>query len=359
MRKTVLHQSHIDLGAKMGGFADYDMPLFYGEGVIKEHEWTRLHAGIFDVSHMGQIVLEGLGVGAFLEYVTPSAFRSKKIGRAQYTVLTNEEGGIVDDLIVTRLSEDRFFAVVNAGCKDKDIAWIKSHLPPDLKFEYWDDRGLIALQGPAAENVLSLALKTDLSALPYMQTIERDDLLISRLGYTGEDGFEISVPKEKTSDLWKLLLGHQEVKPVGLAARDSLRLEMGYCLYGHDIDERTSLLEAGLGWVIGKGNMGFIGAEQVFSRNLVSHRVGVRLLEPGVAREGAEIRDFDDKKIGELTSGGFSPSLKQSIGQGYIESSMANVGQQVFVNVRGRNIAAEVVKMPFVQARTKAKKKEQ
>ena len=359
MRKTVLHQSHIDLGAKMGEFAGYDMPLFYGEGVIREHEWTRAQAGIFDVSHMGQIVLEGPGAAAFLEYLTPSAFQSKTPGRAQYTVLTNEEGGIIDDLIVTRLSEDRFFVVVNAGCKDKDIAWIKSRLPPDLKFEYWEDRGLIALQGPEAESVLGKVLKTDFSGLPYMKAMEKDDLLVSRLGYTGEDGFEISLPKEKTQGLWQSLLNQKEVKPVGLAARDSLRLEMGYCLYGHDIDEQTSLLEAGLGWVIGKGNMGFIGAEQVFGQALAHHRVGVRLLEPGVAREGAEIRDSDDKKIGELTSGGFSPSLKQSIGQGYIESSMANVGQKVFVNVRGRNIAAEVVKMPFVPPRTKAKKKEQ
>jgi aminomethyltransferase len=361
LRKTALHAKHLEHGAKMGGFAGYDMPLFYGEGVLKEHLWTRAHAGLFDVSHMGQVIVEGPGAAEFFERLTPSDFKNKKHGRAQYTVLTNEEGGIIDDLIVTRLSDNKFFAVINAGCKDKDVAWMRKHLPAGLNFDFQDDRGLIAIQGPSAEKVLREVLQVDLSGLPYMHLREQDDMFISRLGYTGEDGFEISVAANKAPVLWSKLAAHAEVKPIGLAARDSLRLEMGYALYGHDIDDTTSPLEAGLPWIMGKANNGFTGVARVLKEKEQGpkrKRVGLKLLDKGVAREGAEIHDSHGKKIGTLTSGGFSPSLQQSIGQGYVESAHAAIGEKLFVHVRGRNIAAEVVALPFIPAKTKSMKKE-
>lgn len=365
--KTALHSAHLESGAKMGEFAGYDMPLYYGEGVMKEHEWVRAHAGLFDVSHMGQIVIEGEGVAEFLERITPSAFQPKKLDRAQYTVLTNEQGGIIDDLIITRLTENKFFAVINAGCKDKDIEWIRKNLPENLSLEYFEDKALIALQGPEGERVLQETLGIDLDDLPYMHLLETQapcgtDIFISRVGYTGEDGFEISVPAERAPDAWSALLNHDSVKPIGLAARDSLRLEMGYALYGHDIDVETSPVEAGLEWIISKKTQGYFGFDRIqkeLSEGPARRRVGIRLLDKGVAREGAEIRNEADEKIGELTSGGFSPSLKQSIGQGYIEAPFANEGEKVFVNVRGRNIAAEVVGMPFIPAKTKSMKRKE
>lgn len=365
-RKTALHDSHLALGAKMGPFAGYDMPLYYGLGVLKEHEWVRESAGIFDVSHMGQVILDGEGVSGFLEKITPSAFRSKPIGRAQYTVLTNPEGGIVDDLIITRLAEDEFFIVINAGCKEKDIAWMKTHLPGDINLEYLEDRSLIAVQGPKAEAVMADLFDIDLSELPYMFIMPEVKILgetvhISRLGYTGEDGFEISVHNKAARKIWETLAGHKDVKPIGLAARDSLRLEMGYCLYGHDIDGGTSPLEADLGWVMSKDNTGFIGAKRTLNEreNGVSRkRVGVKLTERGVAREGAEILNRDGQKIGSLTSGGPSPTLKASIGQGYVHPDFAKPGEQVFVVVRDRRLAAEISAMPFMKPRTKSMKKQ-
>ncbi|MCC7305577.1 MAG: glycine cleavage system aminomethyltransferase GcvT [Alphaproteobacteria bacterium] len=363
--KTALHDNHLTLGAKMGAFAGYDMPLYYAEGVIREHEWTRSNCGLFDVSHMGQVTIEGKGAAEFLERITPSSFRDKKPGRAQYTVLTNEQGGIVDDLIITCLAEDKFFAVLNAGCKDKDIAWIKKHMPPSVSLYHMKTRALIAVQGPWAERVVHEIFDYDTAALPYMhlehaQTHYGVPVYISRLGYTGEDGFEISLPNDEVPEIWEALVGYGQVKPVGLAARDSLRLEMGYPLYGHDIDETTSPVEADLGWVIGKNNTGFIGAERILKEKKdgpARKRVGLKLLDKGVAREGAEIRDEQDRKIGALTSGGFSPTLKESIGMGYVETGLAKPETKIFVNVRGRNIPAEIVKMPFVPARTKAMKK--
>ncbi|MCC6598965.1 MAG: glycine cleavage system aminomethyltransferase GcvT [Alphaproteobacteria bacterium] len=367
-QKTALHDLHIDLGAKMGEFAGYDMPLYYPLGVIGEHEWVRNACGLFDVSHMGQIVLEGAGAAQFWERLTPSGFQQKAPGRAQYTVLMNEQGGIIDDLIITRTAPDGFFTVINAGCKEKDIAWIQSQLTPDLKLTRLDDRALLALQGVKAESVMAQTLNLDLSALPYMHMTETKavidgkdvDLFISRLGYTGEDGFEISVPNAHAVALAKALLAHEAVKPIGLAARDSLRLEMGYPLYGHDIHAQTSPVEADIGWIMSKNNTGFIGADIVLpqkEKGVARKRIGVRLLEKGVAREGAEIRNNRDEIVGALTSGGFSPSLKESIGQGYIQTDLAVPGQKIFVNVRGRNIMAEVAGLPFAPAKTKSMKK--
>lgn len=364
LKTTPLHECHIDLNAKMGGFAGYDMPLYYDLGVKAEHLWTRQSAGLFDVSHMGQVILSGEGVVQYLERITPSAFAKKTDGRAQYSVLTNENGGMVDDLIITKLEQNRFFAVINAGCKDKDIEWMRTHLPADVEMDVITDRALIALQGPKSESVLRDVLNIDTSGQPYMTLIEAKtpcgaDIFVSRLGYTGEDGFEISLPEDIAGKVWNALCGDERVNPVGLAARDSLRLDMGYPLYGHDIDDTTSPVEAGISWIIGKENNGFIGADKVLSHKQNGtdrRRAGVKLTGKGVAREGAEIRNRDDKIIGALTSGGFSPSLESSIGQGYINEDL-KPGDDIFVNVRGRNIEAVIADMPFVPAQTKSMKK--
>ncbi len=360
MKTTSLHAAHLALGAKMGEFAGYDMPLYYKEGVLKEHEWTRSHAGLFDVSHMGQILVTGAGACGFWETMTPGLYASIPEGRAKYSVLPNPEGGMIDDLIVTRLGAEKFFSVVNAGCKDKDIPWLQDHLPDNAQMQVWTDRALIALQGPESETVLRDVLNIDTADMPYMWAMEINGLLVSRLGYTGEDGFEISIPEDQAETIWHNLLQHPSVKPVGLAARDSLRLEMGYPLYGHDIDATTSPSEAGLNWIIGKDHQGFIGEGRILGelKNGVSRqRVGIRLIDKGIAREGAEIRDEQDRKIGILTSGGFSPTLKTSIGQGYVESAYAVLGQKIFVNVRGNNIAAEIAPLSFLPAKTKSMKK--
>lgn len=365
MKETALHSAHIRAGAKMGEFAGYDMPLYYPPGVIKEHEWVRSHAGIFDVSHMGQITLKGEGVVQFLETLTPSAFAPKAHGRAQYTVLLNEEGGIIDDLIITRVSDNEFYAVINAGCKDKDIAWIKSKMPDDVRMITHTDRALIAIQGAWSERVLHEVLGVEAHDLPYMHMMKAEapdgsDMLVSRVGYTGEDGFEISVYNELAEEVWDKLADHNVVKPVGLAARDSLRLEMGYALYGHEIDATTSPVEAGSNWIISKKTNGYFGYDRIqkeLSEGTSRKLVAVKLIDKGIAREGAEIRNENDEAVGVLTSGGHSPILKASIGMGYVPPELSAPGTKVFVNVRGRNIAAEVVSLPFVPSKVKSIKK--
>ncbi len=359
MNKTPLHAEHLSLNAKMGAFAGYDMPLYYKDGVMQEHLWTRSQAGLFDVSHMGQVILRGAGTFPLLERLTPSAYKSLRIGAAKYTVLMNDNGGIIDDLIVTRLNDTDALLVLNAGCKDKDIAWITQHLPGDVTLDHLTNRALLALQGPLAEDVLRDVLKVDLADLPYMHMRMAGNLFISRLGYTGEDGFEISIPNSDVTPLWQALLQDDRVKPIGLAARDTLRLEMQYSLYGHEIDDTTSPLVADLGWIMRKGDSVCIGGDylrQEQQAGVSRLRVGIRLLDRGVAREGAKIVDTDGRDIGILTSGGFSPSLQAAIGMGYVPPDMATPGQKLGIVVRETTIPAEVVRGSFMPARTKSKK---
>lgn len=362
MNKTALHAAHLEMGAKTGEFAGYDMPLYYKDGVIAEHEWVRSHAGIFDVSHMGQVIVSGENAQDFFETITPSSFGKAPHGRAKYTVMTNENGGIIDDLIITKLADDKYFTVINAGCKDKDLKWMRDHLPAGLELKHLNDRALIALQGPEAEKVLHDVTGFDATDMPYMWMVEHDDYFISRVGYTGEDGFEISVKNDQAEKLWHDLAAHSSVKPIGLAARDSLRLEMGYCLYGHDIDDTTSPVEAGLSWVMGKDNTGFIGAEKVLSHKKNGAprlRVGIKLLDKGIAREGTPLLNMDGQEIGTMTSGGFSPTLKEAIGQGYVPAEIVGADTQIFANVRGRKIEAAICVMPFMPAKTKSMKKKE
>lgn len=361
MKITPFHKSHEEICAKMGEFAGYAMPLYYKQGAIKEHEWVRSSAGLFDVSHMGQIIIKGKNSAEFLEYITPSTFTTLPEHTAKYTVLTNDEGGIIDDLIITRIKDDCFFAVINAGCKEKDIAWINSKLPDDVTLEVLDDRALIALQGPKAEAVLKEVMNIDTSDLGYMKLMKTQpgNTYISRVGYTGEDGFELSIDKQDALDIWNALLGHNDVMAIGLVARDSLRLEMGYCLYGHDIDAKTSPVEAGMSWLIGKNNKSFIGAEHILKekeKGPARKRVAIKLTEKGIARENAIIFGADNKEIGKITSGNFSPALKESIGQGYVLAAYSALDTEISIEVRGRRIAAKISRMPFVKARTKSAK---
>jgi len=365
VKTTALNQNHKQLGAKMAPFAGYDMPLYYNEGAIKEHEWVREHAGLFDVSHMGQIIISGVRAMELFHTVTPTRFDKAPDGRAKYTVLLNKEGGIIDDMIVTKLHETCFFVVVNAGRKDVDIPYLRDHLPEGCELGILEDRALIALQGQSAERIMKEQLDIDCSDQPYMffKSIGDDDvdqkIYVSRLGYTGEDGFEISVPADKASAVWDKILGHEDAKPIGLAARDSLRLEMGYPLYGHDIDEKTDPIEASLGWVVGKDNDDYLGADNIrHSRESKPQRkrVGISLSERGIAREGAVIQSEDGKDIGVITSGGHSPVLGHGIGQGYVDTKSAATGQPVKIVVRGRSLEAKIAPLSLIGAKTKSAK---
>jgi aminomethyltransferase len=366
MKTTSLNQTHRNQGAKMVEFAGYDMPVQYDDGMLKEHEWVRGgNVGLFDVSHMGQVILEGQDVAQFLSSITPTSFVNVPNHLAKYTVLTNENGGIIDDLIITRLTENKFFVVINAGCKEKDIIWIKKNLPANIKFTGLDTRSLIAIQGEKSQEILqTLIADKNLADLPYMNMDEfklktGEQVYISRTGYTGEDGFEVSIENDKAAAFWLKLCENNSVKPIGLGARDSLRLEMGYPLYGHDLDEETSPVEAALSWVISKEHTNFIGAKRILdekANGIKRKRVGVKLLDRGIAREGSEIRK-DGKKIGILKSGGFSPNLKVSIGQGYVDFSASKAEELVTVVVRDREIPAVICSPVFVAAKTKSVKK--
>ena len=366
MQKTALNETHRQQGGKMVEFAGYDMPVQYGEGMLKEHEWVRSgNVGIFDVSHMGQYIIEGENVAAFLSKITPTNFALSTPNLAKYTVLTNENGGIIDDLIITKLTDTKFFIVLNAGCKAKDEAWIKKNLPANLKFTALTNRALIAIQGVKSLEVLTRLLQNaDLENLPYMnigfyQLKNGGEVFVSRTGYTGEDGFEVSVENEEANNFWLELSAQAEIKPIGLGARDSLRLEMGYPLYGHDLDDSTSPIEAGIGWVVSKTNLDFIGHARVLkekAEGVSRKRMGVKLTDRGIAREGCEVRK-NGQKIGVLSSGGFSPNLKTSIGQGYFDTSLANLGDEVAVIIRDREVAAVITSPVFVEARTKSIKK--
>ncbi len=357
MKTTPLHAKHLALKAKMAEFAGYDMPIQYEAGVLAEHNGTRNSCGLFDVSQMGQIWLEGAGAAPLWERLTPSAISKLGTNVAKYSVLTNPDGGMVDDLIITRLSDTKFFAVINAGCKDKDIEWIKNHLTPGVTLTHHQDRALLAVQGPKSELVLREALDIDASNLGSMRYMEFGPCWVSRLGYTGEDVFEISMTADHAATAWDRLIQHKDVQPVGLAARDSLRLEMGYPLYGHDIDATTTPIEADLSWIMGKDQKDYIGHDVIkkqMENGPPRRRLGIKLTDKGIAREGSEIFSLSGQKLGGLTSGGFSPTLNEAIGQGYVDTKLGKIGDEVLVRVRGRDIRGILMALPFVKPKTRA-----
>lgn len=367
--KTPLHSRHVTLGARMVPFAGYDMPVQYPTGILTEHNWTREKAGLFDVSHMGQAFLIGPDhetVAKALEALIPADILNLAPGKQRYSQLLNEEGGILDDLMVTRSSDPDedgvLYLVVNAACKDADYAHIEARLPAGVKLMRAEHRGLIALQGPSAEAALA-AIAPGAAEMGFMTSVTLKvagtKANVSRSGYTGEDGYEISAPAAKIGEIWDTLLLDGNVKPIGLGARDSLRLEAGLCLYGHDIDTQTSPVEAGLTWSIQKRRReegGFPGAARIQTelRDGPS-RVRVGLLPEGraPAREGSEIATADGDIVGRVTSGGFGPSLNAPCAMGYVPKPLSAPGTRLSLIVRGKPLAATVAAMPFVPHRYK------
>ncbi|MDB5532287.1 MAG: gcvT [Hyphomicrobiales bacterium] len=365
--RTPLHARHLALGARMAPFAGYDMPIQYPAGIIAEHNWTRENAGLFDVSHMGQAFLIGTDhatTAGALEALCPADVKDLAPGRQRYSQLLTDDGGILDDFMVTRSSaaaeDGTLFLVVNASRKDIDYAHIEARLPKGVRLEKREDRALIALQGPKAVAVLA-KLCSDAVAMPFMSActtqIDGIDCHVSRSGYTGEDGYEISVAASEADALWSALSTDPLVKPIGLGARDSLRLEAGLCLYGHDIDETTSPVEAALVWSMAKRRRsegGFPGAARI-QRELAEgtgrKRIGLLLDGRQPAREGAEIVSADGSVVGHVTSGGFSPTLNRPIAMGYVTTAHAAAGTPLDSLVRGKALPARVTAMPFVPHR--------
>jgi aminomethyltransferase len=367
LRRTPLYQLHVELGAKMVPFAGYEMPVNYRLGVLKEHLHTRAKAGLFDVSHMGQAFLVGpdhATTAMALEGLVPADLLNLAPGQQRYSQLLNEEGGIIDDLMLTRpasTTEDgRLLLVVNASRKEVDYAHLMARLPAGVRLEPATERALLALQGPAALAVMH-ALSPAAAGLAFMTganvCLGGIDCHVSRSGYTGEDGFEISVAAAQAGELARLLLGHDDVEPIGLGARDSLRLEAGLCLYGHDIDETTSPVEAGLAWSIQKRRRsegGFPGARRIrdeLANGAKRRRVGIRPDGRAPAREGSEILALLGERLGAITSGGFGPSVNAPIAMGYVPQGRAAAGTPVNLMVRGKALSASVTPLPFVPHR--------
>ena len=356
LRTTPLDAWHRAQGARMVPFAGYAMPVQY-QGVIAEHQHCRTRAALFDVSHMGQAALTGAAAAAALERLVPGDIAGLKPGRQRYTLLTNEAGGIIDDLMVANLGNDRLFLVVNAARRSVDLPHIEASLPPAVRLAELEDRALLALQGPLAAQVLQ-RLCPAAPSLPFMGVSETlvagHPCLISRSGYTGEDGFEISVPADHAEALAQALVEQPEVAPAGLGARDSLRLEAGLCLYGNDIDELTTPVEAGLLWVIGKRRRAawdFPGAEVVRDQVQTGTprlRVGIRPEGRALARALTDIVADDGTAAGTVTSGGFSPTLNAPIAMGYVRRDLADDGTSLHLMVRGKPLPAVVALLPFV-----------
>jgi len=358
---TPLDALHRDLGARMVPFAGYDMPVQYKPGIIAEHLHTRAKAGLFDVSHMGQATLKGPAAIATLERLCPGDIQGLKAGRQRYSLLTTEAGTISDDFMVARIGEDELFLVVNAGCKNEDFAHIAAHLPAGTTLTRHDDRALLALQGPLAAAVFA-RLAPASAAMKFMDIADLDvsgigPVRATRSGYTGEDGFEISVPAAQAEALARALLAEPEVAPIGLGARDSLRLEAGLPLYGNDIDTTTSPVEAGLTFAINKRRKmawDFLGGDLMrdqLDNGPSRRRVGIRLDGRAPARAHAEITLPDGTIIGEVTSGGFSPSLEAPIAMGYVAAAHAADNTEIALIVRGKPLPARIVPMPFVPHR--------
>ncbi len=359
LRRTPLYSLHQSLGARMVPFAGYEMPVQYPAGILAEHLHTRAQAGLFDVSHMGQLRLVGADPAAALEALVPGDIRALMPRQMRYSLLLNEQGGILDDLMATRLG-DGFFLVVNAARKDADLAHLRDRLGAGATVEPLDDRALLALQGPAAAAVLS-RLADGIERLPFMTAAEvaldGHPCLVTRSGYTGEDGFEISLPAADAATLAERLLAEPEVMPVGLGARDTLRLEAGLCLWGHDIDETTTPVEAALAWTIGKRRRvegGFTGAAIVLhqlAQGAPRKRVGIRPDGRAPAREATAIADAAGNPIGRVTSGGFGPSVGGPIAMGYVDWAHAADGTALSLLVRGSARPAHVAPLPFVPHR--------
>ena len=362
--KTALWPLHNSMGGKMVPFAGYDMPVQYdGMGVLKEHIHTRTEAGLLDVSHMGQAILTGndSDPAIALETIVPGDIIGLEPGKMRYTVLLNDDGGIIDDLMVTRWDARTLLVVVNAACKEKDFAFIQSKIGSRTKLQYLGDRALLALQGPKAEQVASIFFP-DVLKMKFMESVKTSykghEIFLSRSGYTGEDGFEISVPESFAVEFTKELLQEPEVKLIGLGARDSLRLEAGLCLYGHDIDDHSTPIDANLKWVIPKRRReqgGFPGYDKIKKQLDGSPfilRVGIKPEGRAPIREKTELF-VGDKKVGVITSGGFGPTVDGPVAMGYVNADVAKTGTKLNAMLRGVARPCEIVALPFVKTNYK------
>lgn len=357
---TPLHALHIELGAKMVPFGGYDMPVQYATGILAEHRHTRTAAGLFDVSHMGQVLLKGAGADAALESLVPVDIVDLGLFKQRYALFTNAQGGILDDLMVTRRADD-LFVVVNAACKQQDIAHLQQHIGGRCTVQPLPEQALLALQGPQAVTALA-RLNPDVQRLVFMTgghfALDGIDCFVTRSGYTGEDGFEISVPGGQAEQLARALLAQPEVLPIGLGARDTLRLEAGLCLYGHDIDTTTTPVEGALTWAIQKVRRaggaragGYPGADVIdaqLAQGVSRKRVGLISTERMPVREGAQVVDAAGTAIGRVTSGSLGPSIQQPVALAYLATAHAAVGTEVFAVVRDKRVAMTVTPLPFV-----------
>jgi len=358
LKSTSLSQVHIDLGAKMVPFAGYNMPVLY-KNLIQEHHAVRNSVGVFDVSHMGEVYITGPQAYALVEYITSNDVSSLSDGRVQYSCMPNDEGGIVDDLLVYRFNEEKYLLVINASNIDKDVAWMTEQ---NEKFgatitNASDDYSLLAVQGPNAIHTLQKLTSVNLSEIPYYHFVEGNlagiEMIISNTGYTGAGGFELYVKNNEALTLWNEVFKAGEefsIEPCGLGARDTLRLEKGFCLYGNDINDSTSPIEAGLGWIT-KFNQPFHMSDyhlKIKEDKPKKKLVGFELIDRGIPRQHYPICDASGAVIGEVTSGTQSPSLNKAIGLGYVASELSKAGSEIFIEVRGKLLKAVVCKIPFL-----------
>jgi aminomethyltransferase len=359
MKNTALTQKHISLGAKMVPFAGFNMPLQYS-GIVEEHLTVRNGVGVFDVSHMGEFILKGEKALDLIQLVTSNDASVLVDGKVQYSCLPNDKGGIVDDLLVYRIDAHTYMLVVNASNIEKDWNWISKHNTFGVEMKDISDKtSLLAVQGPKAAQALQSLTDIDLASMKYY-TFKKgkfagiDNVLISATGYTGAGGFEIYFKNEYAEKIWDAIFEAGKdygIKPIGLGARDTLRLEMGFCLYGNDIDDTTSPIEAGLGWIT-KFTKNFINSEALLAQknNGVSRKlVGFEMIDRGIPRHGYQIKDALGNTIGVVTSGTQSPSLNKAIGMGYVKTEFAKADTEIFIQIRDKNIKAKVVKIPFIK----------
>ena len=357
MKKTALYNKHIELRAKMVPFAGYEMPVQYS-GVNQEHINVRNNVGVFDVSHMGEFIVKGKNALKLIQKISSNDASTLFPGRAQYSYLPNSEGGIVDDMLVYMIEENHYMLVVNASNIEKDWNWIsiQNTMGAELS-NISENLSLIAVQGPKAVELLQNYTDLNLSAIKFYHFQKGtfagyNDIIISATGYTGSGGFELYVPNSYAVEIWDLIFSSDSkynVLPAGLAARDTLRLEMGYCLYGNDINDQTSPISAGLSWVT-KFNKEFIGKDIIQNHKLQGTQnklVAFELLERGIPRKDYEIMNADGKLIGKVTSGTMGPSVRKAIGMGYVNSNFSNFGNSIFINIRNKSIPAKIVKLPF------------
>jgi len=354
-QKTALYNYHKSLGAKFVPFAGYEMPVQYSSGIVEEHKITRTNAGLFDVSHMGQLLIEGNeSLSDELEKIIPADLKKIKLNQSKYSFLTNEKGGIYDDLIITKV-ENGFSIILNAACKDNDFKIIENSIGNKFKLTLYKNLSLIALQGPKSSEILEKIIN-GVSSLKFMYgnnfSYNDKEIYITRSGYTGEDGFEISIPNEFVEGFVKTIVS-KGAKLIGLGARDTLRMEAGLCLYGHDINETTSPIEANLKWAISKRRReegGFIGYDKIkldMNGSLSRLRVGVKPEGKIIAREGVKIFSEDNKQIGSITSGTFGPSVNGPIAMGYVKLNFSKLGTKVLLEVRGKKYNAIISELPF------------